>query len=561
MMNTFGTMLATEWTNWWIWVVVFLILITVFTILFLASRYKRCPSDRILVIYGRVGRGESARCIHGGGAFVWPLIQNYSYLSLTPMTIGIPLQNALSMQNIRINVPSTFTVGVSVDSAIMNNAAERLLRLPPREIEEMAKEIIFGQLRLTVASLTIEQINQDRESFLESIRKNVEPELNKIGLYLINVNITDITDESDYIESIGMKAASEAINRAKVDVAEQEKLGAIGQAEANREKEIRVAENMAQSDKGRKQAEADRRVFVQQQEATATIGEAEADREKEIKVAENIAAADKGRKTAEADKRIYVEQQEAEAVKGEKQAVADRRIYVQQQEALAIDGENKSKANIADYNAVLATKEAAALQKGEVAKREAEVEIQKAQYLAEQERLNAEEVVKKEIDKRKIEIAAEAEAEKLRREAKGQADAILAKYEAEAKGIRQVLDSKAAGYQALVCSCEGDAKAAATLLMIEKIEDIVARQVEAIKNIKIDKITVWDSGSDGKGGNSTANFMSGLIKSIPPLQDVAGMAGVELPSYLGRMADAKGVNPEADTPPEPTVTKPKSTKA
>ena len=561
MRNVFSTMVAAGWTNWWLWVVVCLILVAVFTILFLASRYKRCPSDRILVIYGRVGRGESAKCIHGGGAFVWPLIQNYSYLSLTPMTIGIPLQNALSMQNIRINVPSTFTVGVSVDSAIMNNAAERLLRLPPREIEEMAKEIIFGQLRLTVASLTIEQINQDRESFLESIRKNVEPELNKIGLYLINVNITDITDESDYIESIGKKAASEAINKAKVDVAEQEKLGAIGEAEANRVKEIRVAENMAESDKGKKQAEADRRVFVQQQEATATIGEAEADREKEIKVAENIAAADKGRKAAEADKRIYVEQQEAEAVKGEKQAEADRRVYVQEQEALAIDGENKSKADIADYNAVLATKEAAALQKGEVAKREAEVEIQKAQYLAEQERLNAEEVVKKEIDKRKIEIAAEAEAEKLRREAKGAADAILAKYEAEAKGIRQVLDSKAAGYQALVSSCEGDAKAAATLLMIEKIEDIVARQVEAIKNIKIDKITVWDSGSDGKGGNSTANFMSGLIKSIPPLQDVAGMAGVELPSYLGRMAEAEAPNPEADTTPEPTDAKPKSAKA
>ena len=565
MLKTFGTMLAVDLSNWWIYVIVFLLLFIMFTVLFLASRYKRCPSDRILVVYGRVGKGESSRCIHGGAALVWPLVQNYSYLSLTPMTIGIPLQNALSMQNIRINVPSTFTVGVSVDSAIMNNAAERLLRLPPREIEEMAKEIIFGQLRLTVASLTIEQINQDRESFLESIRKNVEPELNKIGLYLINVNITDITDESDYIESIGMKAASEAINKAKVDVAQQEKFGAIGQAEANREKEIRVAENMAQSDKGKKQAEADRRVFVQQQEATATIGEAEADREKEIKVAENIAAADKGRKAAEADKRIFVEQQEAEAVKGEKQAVADRRIYVQQQEALAIDGENKSMANIADYNATLATKEAAALQKGEVAKREAEVEIQKAQYLAEQERLNAEEVVKKEIEKRKIEIAAEAEAEKLRREAKGAADAVLAKYEAEAKGVRQVLDSKAAGYEALVSSCEGDAKAAATLLMIEKIEDLVAHQVEAIKNIKIDKVTVWDTGSDGKGGNSTANFMSGLIKSIPPLQDVAGMAGVELPAYLGRMADAKAANPTeeiAEAPlPEPVTPTPKSKSA
>jgi hypothetical protein len=183
----------------WAFVIVAFIGLGVMTILFLASRYKRCPSDKILVIYGKVGEGQSSNCIHGGGTLVWPLIQDYEYLSLTPLTINIDLKGALSMQNIRINVPSTFTVGISTSTSIMNNAAERLLGLPSAHIEDMAREIIFGQLRLTVASLTIEQINQDRESFLDSIRKNVEPELNKIGLYLINVNITDITDTSDYI--------------------------------------------------------------------------------------------------------------------------------------------------------------------------------------------------------------------------------------------------------------------------------------------------------------------------------------------------------------------------
>jgi flotillin len=471
----------------------------------------------ILVVYGKVGEGQSARCIHGGGALVWPLIQDSAYMSLTPITISIPLQNALSLQNIRINVPSTFTVGISTDKNIMNNAAERLLNLPPQRIEDMAKEIIFGQLRLTVASLTIEQINQDRESFLESIRKNVEPELNKIGLYLINVNITDITDESDYIQSIGKKAASEAINQAKVDVAQQDKLGAIGQAVANRDKEIKVAENTAESEKGKKRADADRRVFVQQQETSASVGEAEANREKEIRIAENVAMSEKGKKKAE----------------------ADRRVYVQAQEADAVTGENKAKADIAATNAELAMRQAEALQKGEVARRNAEVEIQKAQYRAEQERLNAEEVVKQEIEKRMIEIAAEAEAEKTRREAKGVADGILLKYEAEAKGIRQVLESKAAGYQNLVKSCNGDARAVATLLMTEKIEQIVAMQVEAIKNIKIDKVTVWDSAAGNGNGSSTSNFLSSLVHSIPPLHDVAKMAGVELPSYLGAMTEKK----------------------
>lgn len=510
--------------DFWILPIAAFLILVVSTITFLASRYKRCPSDKILVVYGKVGEGQSANCIHGGGALIWPLIQDYAYISLTPMTISIPLQKALSLQNIRINVPSTFTVGISTEPEVMTSAAERLLHLSQKEIEEMAKEIIFGQLRLTVASLTIEQINQDRESFLESIRKNVSPELNKIGLFLINVNITDITDESGYIDSIGKKAASEAINQAKIDVAEQEKKGAIGESEATRVKEIRVAENVAESAKGKKKAEADQRIFVQQQEAEATIGEAAANRDKEIKVAENV----------------------AESAKGQKKAEADRRIVVQQQEAQAVDGENLAKALIADADAELAVKQAAAKQRGEVAQREAEVEIQKAQYKAEQERLNAEEVVRQEIEKRKIEIAAEAEAEKTRREAKGQADAILLKYQAEAEGVRQVLESKAAGYLSLVKGCNGDAKSAATLLMTEKIEQIVQLQVEAIRNIKIDKITVWDPAGGGKDGTATSNFLSGLIKSLPPLHDVAGMAGIELPKYLGEISP--GEAPTKTTP-------------
>ncbi len=484
------------------------------TFIFLATRYKRCPSDKILVIYGKVADNRSSKCLHGGGTLVWPLIQDYAYMSLTPMTISIPLQNALSLQNIRINVPSTFTVGVSTDPKIMNNAAERLLGLSAPAMEDMAKEIIFGQLRLTVASLTIEQINQDRESFLDSVRRNVEPELNKIGLYLINVNITDITDTSNYIESIGKKAASEAINRAKVDVAEQQKLGAIGESEAHKEKTIRVAQNVAEADKGEKAAEADRRIFVQKQESQAVIGESSANKEKTIMVAKNL----------------------AEAEMGEKGAEAERRVFVQEKEATAIDGENKSKALIASSNASLAVQEAKSKQESEIALREAEVEIQKAQYKAELERLTAAEIVKKEVEKRKIELEAMAEAQKTAIEAKGRADARLLEYQAEAEGVKKVLEGKALGYQELLKSVNNDPKALATLLMVEKIEGIIEKQVEAIKNIKIDKITVWDSNGGEKGnGSTTSNFISNFAKSLPPLQDVASMAGVELPEFLGRM--------------------------
>ena len=444
------------------------------TVLTVARFYKRCPSDRILVIYGKVAGGRSAHCIHGGGAFIIPLVQDYAYIGLTPMTINIPLQNALSFQNIRINVPSTFTVGVSTDPAVMVNAAERLLGLRADAIEGMAKEIIFGQLRLTVASLTIEQINQDRESFLAEIRKNVEPELNKIGLNLINVNITDITDESTYIESIGKKAAAEAINKAKVDVAKEQKVGSIGEAENNRDMVVSVRQNAAEAEMGKKKAEASQRVFVAEQEAAA------------------------------------------------------------------VDGENASKAQIAESNSKLAVRTAEAMRVAEVANRAAEAAIQKAQYDVEIQRLAAAEIAKKETERKQIQITAEAEADRIRTVAKGEADGVLLKYQAEAEGVQTLLAGKAAGYKALVESAGGNAQAAATLLMIEKLEDIVARQAQAISNLKIDKVTVWDSaGGDGKG-SSTANFVSSLVKSLPPLQDVASMAGVELPSYLGKVkADAE----------------------
>jgi len=455
---------------WAVFIVFGVLAIAAFGIILVATRYKRCASDEILVVYGRIRGGKASRCIHGGAVMVWPLIQEYKKISLIPMTISIPLDNALSLQNIRINVPSTFTVGVSTNPLIMNNAAERLLHLTKNDIEGMAQEIILGQLRLTVASLTIEQINQDRDAFLELIRDNVGAELHKLGLYLINVNIIDITDESNYINSIGKKAAAGAVNKALVDVANAERDGAIGKANADREREVQVAQNVAESEKGQKAAEVDRRVFVQQQEATG------------------------------------------------------------------VQGENLSRAEIASYQADLEEKEAAAMQRAEVARRTAEMEVQKAQYNLEQERLRAEEIVREEISKTQIEIAAEAEAERQRRIAQGEADAVLARYNAEAEGTKAVLEAKANGYKQLVASAGGDVKAAATLLMVEKIEEIVARQTEAIANLQIDKITVWDSGNGGEGG-STANFVSSLIRSLPPVHDVAKMAGVDLPDYLGSMKE------------------------
>jgi flotillin len=495
--------------------ILFFVVFIFVLIMFLASRYKRCASNQILVVYGKVGGGKSAHCLHGGGAFVWPLIQDYRYLDLTPLTINIPLRGALSLQNIRVNVPSTFTVAIATERDSMNSAAVRLLGLGQRDIESMATEIIIGQLRLTVASLTIEQINQDRERFLDAIRKNIGTELDKIGLCLINVNVTDITDESGYIESIGKKAALTAINQAKVDVAEQDKKGAIGEAEARKEQHIQVA-----------QFAKDEQVRVAEYNKEQQVKVAEYNKEQQVQIAQY----DKEQlvRIAELNKEQQV--QVAEYNK-------EQRIQIADFNAKAVEGENTSKAEIAMSNAILFEREAEAAKRGEVAQQEAEAEIQKAKAFAEQRRLEAEEVVPREIEKRKIEIDASAQAEQQRRLAQGEADAILLVKSAEAEGIKKVLDAKALGYQTLIKAANSDAKSATTLLLVEKLEEIVKMQTEAIKNIKIDKITVWDNAGGDK--SSTANFMKNLIKTLPPLHDVAKQAGLDLPEFLGTVAEDK----------------------
>ena len=189
-------------------------------LVFFFSRYQKCPSDRILVIYGKTGPRQSSKCLHGGAAFIWPVIQAYEFLDLTPIPIDIPLEGALTKQNTRVNIPSTFTVGISTDPSVMSNAAERLLGLQLSQVRDLARDMILGSMRYVISTMDIEAIN-DRDQFIEQIVDGVEGELRRVGLRLINVNIKDITDESGYLESLGKEALSNVDNRINMDVTQE----------------------------------------------------------------------------------------------------------------------------------------------------------------------------------------------------------------------------------------------------------------------------------------------------------------------------------------------------
>ena len=457
-------------------ILVCVIVVLIFSlVLMVLSRYKKCPSDKVMVIYGKIGSNtdgtsRSARCIHGGAAFVWPVIQAYEFLDLTPLSISVDLENALSRQNIRINVPSRFTVGISTEGGIMQNAAERLLGLKLQEIQELAKDIIFGQLRLVVATMDIEEINTDRDKFLEAVSRNVEGELKKIGLRLINVNVTDISDESGYISALGKEAAAKAINDAKKSVAEQERDGSIGEANAHRDQRVQVAQANSQAIQGENSAQ----VEISMSNAARREKEAEA-----LKIATSAEKIQAARALEEA----YAAEQKAEA----------------------------------------------------------------ARYAREKATQEADIIVKTEIEKRKLELEAEAEAEQIRRRARGEADAILAKMEAEATGVQAMLTKQAEGLKEVVEAAGGDANDALRLMLADKMEELMRIQVEAIKNIKIDRVTVWDGGQTTDGKTATANFLAGMAKSIPPMNELFEMAGMNLPEFLGKKKedDPKPEAPEA----------------
>jgi len=437
-----------------------------------AMRFKRCPSDKILVIYGKTSGGRSSRCIHGGAAFVWPMIQAYQFLDLTPIPIDIRLEGALSKQNIRINTPSTFTVGIATEKGVMENAAERLLGLTLNDIQQLAQDIIFGQMRVVIATMPIEEINADRDKLIENISNGVEVELRKVGIRLINVNIQDVTDESGYIDALGKDAAARAINEAKVQVAQKERDGEIGKAQAEREQRVEVSSAMATATEGENRAK-------------ITVANSDADRRKKEAEAERIAAAAEKVQAAQALEEAYASEEAAERARAQKE--------------------------------------------------------QATQY--------ANVVIPAEIEKARIETIAEAEAEKIRRTKQGQADGLKSMMDAEALGLLAILQKKAEGLGDIVKACTGDPQMAMMMMITEQLPKLVEEQVKAIANLKIDSVVVWDGGTGAGGKTQTADFLSGLVGSLPPLHDITKNVGLELPEYLGKMTGTGSSTPPDDSGP------------
>ena len=484
-----------------------LVLFIILPASWLFSRYRMCPPDKILIVFGKVGTGQPAKCYHGGSTFVLPVLQSYSYLDLNPINIDVPLQGALSSQNIRVDVPSSFIVGISTLPEIMQNAAARLLGRSREEIRNLAAEIIMGQMRVVIASMTIEEINSDREKLIKGITEGVDVELHKVGLHLINANITDIQDASGYINALGKEAAARAINDATIKVAEETRRGEIGKAEAEKDQTIQVANARAIAIEGQNEAQ------IKIAESAAKLQVKQAEAKKLAEVAQKVQEA----KTLE---EAYQAEKEAELKRAERER---------------------------------ATQEANILVTARIEKSQREVQAQATA-----------EVLEQEGKAQALLIQRRAEAEAIRQLADGEAQATLLKKKAEGEGmemvgrgeaaaIEAVLEGKARGFQQIV-QAAGSSEAASNLLVTEQLTKIVELQSGAIKGLKFDKVVVM-----GNGGNSSVGgFVQNLVTDTLPLHELGKSVGLELPAFLGKPMEGKTAAsspaPAADAPAADTAT-------
>ena len=635
-------------------------LIVILTIWGLLTRYRRSAPDELLVVFGKAGKVKSedgktivtpSKIIQGGGTFVWPIIQDFKKMSMQPIQMKVTV-DGIDSQAIPMHLPVVLTTAISQDKLIQQNAATRFLSASPGEIQKQISEILIGETRAIMATMLIEEINADRNTFLGKVRESLEQELTKVGYDVTNINISEITDDADYISNLGKKAATKAKANAEADIAEQTKQGNIKIANTKKEEEIAVAAaekekqvqvNQTKQEQEVKVAEINREkqiklaeaekeresgVAVQEAAKAAAIAEAQADAEsnKAKAMARQIASVAEAEADAESKKAEFEAQQtkniakaeaDAEAAQNEAEQEKQARIVKANQEReaktaeyesnkrqrkaeqdkLAGVAEQMAKIEVAQARAKAGQADADSIKISETAKVEAEMsvaktrqdrqlEVNKAQAKAEEERLNATEIVpaqkakeraviEAEAIKRKAELEAEALKAKILREAEAQAEGTQLKLEAEAEGNRKKLLAEAEGAEAMALAkakgiqqealapamafermiqAAGSPEMAVQWKMVDQYKGIAEAQAHVLEHVQLGNVTVYGDKNTG------ADFAKSFVQNFAPALDMINH-GVK--DQFNELFGSKKGELNAPTDPEPSkpTTKKKAKKS
>lgn len=515
---------------------VVLFFITVWSLL---SRYKKCPANKMLVVFGKTGKDKVAKCLNGGGTFIWPIVQGYSFMDLTPMQFMISLENTPSKSYIPVSIDSNVTMQISPDQELMQIAAINLLGLGQPEIIKMVKEIVLGCLRQVIANMEVEELNEDRDTFKEKSENIIKSELEKIGIKLVNLTIAEITDSVGYIDALGKQSAEKALTEARIKVTEQKKIGDTQVAIQEKEKQISVSQTEKERVVKTAEIQKEREVTIASTKKEQTIQTAEISRDQEVRSAEieketqvGLAKTDAEREVgiavANADKEVGVTKAESQKAILKALAQKEQRVEVAKTTSEATKGEFDAQQQVAVAASELEVVKTQSTQTAESAKViavakvkednfNAQVKQEEARGRAVETQLNAEIIVPAEMQKRKLIIEAEAEAEAKKTVAKGEADSLLMIKKAEADGKQKSLEADAEGFRKMVEAAGTNPEMAIQYLMVGKVDILAQRQSEAMQAIHLENVTLFDS-SKGEG---VGNFVNGIMSQIAPTLNMA----------------------------------------
>ena len=488
----------------------------------LSRNYVKVSPNLAAVISGRSrklpdGTVVGYRLVRGGATLIVPFLEKVEYLSLNVLTVPLATSRAYTVQGVPVSVKAVANVKIKGDDESLRAASERFLGMRPEEFHKLVFQTLEGHLRAILGTLTVEEINNDRQSFAQKLTTEAAGDLEKMGIGLDALTIQEISDEEGYLDALGKRRTAEVQRDAE-----------IGQAEALRDSKIKASLAMQEGEKVRLASEADIAASTRETEVKRAQFQAEIEREK--------ATAQQAGPLAEARARqeVVAEEVRIERIRTQEQ------IGVQEQEVLRREKEL----------------EATVVKKAEAERRAAVLLAQGQQEAA---------ILAAEGQKKARIATAEAESEKLQREGQGRASAIETEGRAEAERIKAVglaeaqkieaqglAQAKATEAQGLAEASAIKEKAAAwrefndaarLQTILEKLPSIIEATAPALKAIaeplgNIDKVIMIDQGGsngDGHGSGGINRFaQTGPTMIFTLLQQLQAL-GLNVPEMLSQL--------------------------
>jgi len=462
-----------------LWVVIGLgVLGVIILMMYLASLYRKVGPHQALVVYGFGG----TRIVKGGGAFIFPMVQNCRELSLELMSFDVaPQQDLYTRQGVAVTVEAVAQIKVKSDPESIQTAAEQFLTKTPGEREGLIRLVMEGHLRGIIGQLTVEEIVKQPEMVSDRMRSTCADDMNKMGLEVISFTIKEVRDKNEYIANMG-----------KPDVARIKRDADVAAAEADRDTLIRRAQ--AQRDAATAKALADQeRVLA---ETLSLAKQSEAQRDLDVKKAQYLETTKK------------------------QQAVADKAYEIE--------------TNIMQQQVVA---EAVRVQQAE---KEAQIKVQEAEILRREKELIATVLKQAEVERQRIETLASAEKSRLTVEAEGHASAIRAQGEAEAEIIFKKGDAEARAMNVKAEAYQEYNQAAVVDKLISSLPEVVKAMAAPLASV--DKITIVSTGNgDASGMNKITGDMTKMAAQVPALfEALSGMNLSDLLSKVRRIGDKAG---------------------